>query len=117
VKDVVDTAGRTFIFLTALVANGVSVAPLPQTAADIARTLRNLHAKLDTIDPGPPVPPAPVAAGTHAQAWELGRQAYLNWATQKLVSSTKVEGGPEQLDEIPAGQDVEALAAGLARGA
>lgn len=93
------------------------VSPLPQTASDIAKTMENLHEKLAVISPVAPSAPAPVAAGSHTKSWELGRQAYLNWATNKVVHATKVDSGFDEFEDAQTGQNVEALAAGLAKGA
>ena len=45
--------------------------------------MTKLHATLSPMETHVPIP-LPVA-GNNAKAWELGRQAYLNWAVGKML--------------------------------
>jgi kinetochore protein Mis12/MTW1 len=60
----------------------VVVTPLPKTAETLKSSLSQLFTSLEVMEI--PIPSIPQSApGT--KAWELGRQAYLNWAVGKMV--------------------------------
>ncbi|KAK4689348.1 kinetochore protein Mis12/MTW1, partial [Tremellales sp. Uapishka_1] len=77
------------------------VSPLPTHAVQISQTLSTLHATLQPMQLDPPattLTPLPIAgAGDRVKAWELGRQAYLNWAVGKVASATGTSTGKDLL--------------------
>lgn len=47
------------------------------------RSMNALHDQIAPVDIPTPIPPQSLPPGS--KAWEMGRQAYLNWAVGKLV--------------------------------
>ncbi|RSH91685.1 hypothetical protein EHS25_009054 [Saitozyma podzolica] len=76
------------------VIQSAGLTPLPQTAETLRSSLSQLFTSLEVMEI--PIPSIPQSApGT--KAWELGRQAYLNWAVGKMVhpeSAVAAGGGP-----------------------
>jgi kinetochore protein Mis12/MTW1 len=66
------------------------VSPLPETATAISQALLALHTQLSPLEPHRPNPDQPLPQGT--KAWEMGRQAYLNWAMSKDLPGSTVSG-------------------------
>lgn len=65
----------------------MAVHPLPPRAEGITDSLTHLHALVSNMDMPTSLPTTPTPAqGT--KAWELGRQAYLNWAVGKMLHPT-----------------------------
>lgn len=50
----------------------------------MVRSLGQLHTTVSPMSLEPPS--VPVGRGNGTKAWELGRQAYLNWAVGKMLS-------------------------------
>ncbi len=71
--------------------------PLPTTASTLKSSLLALHLKLQEMEiPLPPndlIPALSTTASTNegVKEWEMGRAAYLNWATRTVVGHA--EGG------------------------
>lgn len=79
------------------------MSPLDDKAATALEGLTALHALVQPMDPYPVTSAhshPSLAPGTGAKAWEMGRQAYLNWAVGKLVPAASGSGGDEVLDTV-----------------
>ena len=77
----------------------ITVSPLPETATAISQALLSLHSQLSPLEPHRASLDQSVPQG--AKAWEMGRQAYLNWAISKdLPGSTGNVGGDETIEAI-----------------
>ena len=60
------------------------------------RSMQSLHQTIEPIELHVPAAPIQAVSGQDTKAWELGRQAYLNWAVGKLTSGTQVGGGSNE---------------------
>ncbi len=81
-----------------------AVSPLPPKAASLQQTLSSLHTTISPLDIQTPASlPQMTGTGGHTKAWDLGRQAYLNWAVGKMVSAS---GGAS---DVPGGDKMEGL--------
>ncbi|KAL7418352.1 hypothetical protein Q5752_006810 [Cryptotrichosporon argae] len=88
--------------------------PLSEKSGAMSQSLLSLHAKLQPLEPAGPTPIPAAAPG--AKAWELGRQAYLNWAIGKMLNPAEggagdgiIEGAEKEVEGIGAAASVEAL--------
>lgn len=54
------------------------------------KSLNKLHGVISPLNASAP---AVALQGTGTKAWELGRQAYLNWAVGKMLSQAASSGG------------------------
>lgn len=81
-----------------------SVSPLDEKASNALAGLTALHTLVAPMDPYPISSPAHLAPapapGSGAKAWEMGRQAYLNWAVGKLVPGAAGNAGDELLEGL-----------------
>ena len=68
------------------------VLPLPPKAQQVRSALSALHENVASLD-APTTVPDTLPPGT--KAWEMGRQAYLNWAVGKMI---RAEGKDETMD-------------------
>lgn len=68
----------------------------------ILTSLKSLQTSLEPLSALPPNIPAsaPAPRGDGAKAWELGRQAYLNWAVGKAVGAQHGAGAAGAGDGI-----------------
>ena len=73
----------------------MTVSPLPTHAASLKKTLASLH---ETVSPLEPHTISRPSLPSNGKAWEMGRQAYLNWAVGKLTPQGA--GGEEVLEAI-----------------
>lgn len=88
------------------------VSPLPSKAANLHQSLLALHTQIAPLDYTPSSSPAAHAAlpgSGHTKAWEMGRQAYLNWAVGKMVSSTGASGSGGETGAGGVGERMEGL--------
>ena len=70
---------------------------------EMIHSLTSLHGVLQPLSEASVIP-APQAPNDDSKAWELGRQAYLNWAVGKIISeSDGGNGGRVKLDRSVAG--------------
>lgn len=69
-----------------------AVLPLPPKAQQVRSALSALHEKVASLDTPTPVDTT-LPPGT--KAWEMGRQAYLNWAVGTMIQA---EGRDETMD-------------------
>ena len=84
---------------------------MPETATAIAQALLALHTNMSPLEPHRPNPEIVPPQG--AKAWELGRQAYLNWAVGKVVSAPS--GGDETIDLVENGMKAAGGSEGVDR--
>ena len=90
-KDVLASSGRQSAPIVPMPSGRTDLAivsPLPQKTEQIMQALQTLHSSLTPLsDPAQTAnPSAPPGEGT--KAWQLGRQAYLNWAVGKFISQS-----------------------------
>lgn len=85
--------------------------PLPPKAQQIKSALTALHENLSSLET---LPPSDTTLPPGTKAWEMGRQAYLNWAVGKMIHPEGVKedamdaaeeamargGGQEGLDRL-----------------
>lgn len=97
------------------------MSPLQPNGQKILSSLTALHTNLSPLEV-PQVSQISVSTATqrtsHTKAWELGRQAYLNWAVGKMVGreqGVKDEGKDNALEAVESEMSSQGGAEGLDR--
>jgi hypothetical protein len=82
------------------------VSPLDKSAQQISSTLQSLQTSIQPLYDSSPNPMFhPQISGVGTKAWELGRQAYLNWAVGKMVNkdggdSMVIDGVEQEMQDM-----------------